>query len=180
MKTQFTSFTFYRAPLRLLVTTGPSALCQTHSSKGLITATPTPTPPLLATVVEPPRKAEFQEQDNVPAARKMQMSFLQFCIFYFRFFLFFEETLMSDVSYVGIHTNGDVDGQMDGQKDQILQSHFQGERRSDTGFTGRGLGEKWYGGDFWPPTDHRSASINMMVRPAEGGHPTGIPQIRSY
>lgn len=35
-------------------------------------------------------------------------------------------------------------------------------------------------GDFWPLTDHRSASINIIERPIEGGHPTNIPQICFY
>lgn len=49
---------------------------------------------------------------------------------------------MSDVTYVRVQTNRDAKGQVDGQQDLKLQSHPQGEGRSDTGFTGRGLGEK--------------------------------------
>lgn len=35
-------------------------------------------------------------------------------------------------------------------------------------------------GDFWPLTDHRSASINITERPIEGVHPTNIPPICFY
>lgn len=87
LKIQRTSFSFYGAPFRIEVTTGINSVSSIR--RHMLNYWPLVPHSTPAAAVEPLHKAERQEQDDGPAAKRMEMSFAPLSIFQFSFFLFF-------------------------------------------------------------------------------------------
>lgn len=173
------------------VTTGRSALYQVSGTIGLIIVFAS-----RCRCGYPRTHAGTPEQDNVLSVRKMEMSFVPskrqsrwLVQAPWAAFSAFRTVVWCCLNYVQTHRDT-------GNK-RLDTDFWRGTRNSAFSMYiwNYNLSQRWtewhlvycksswwkqIWGDFWPLTDHRSASINITERPTEGGHPTSIPQICFY